>query len=233
MAVGERNNIERAERILDAASKLIVHYGYDKTTVSDIAREAGISKGAIYLHWPSKEALFEALIFRESEKLVDDMLVRLEADPEAGTIFSLYQHSIMATLANPLIHALMTRDTRITGEFSRRWSASEHGSEGHFFRNEMVKQLQSAGVIRQDLDSDVVSYIMALIRYGFLTIGEIIPQEKAPPLDQVGKTLALMLERALAPEGGANKEAGREQLEHILTALREMVRRYRAQGDQT
>ena len=63
---GSDNNQERADRILDAASKLIVHYGYDKTTVSDIAREAGVSKGAIYLHWASKDDLFEALIFRES-----------------------------------------------------------------------------------------------------------------------------------------------------------------------
>ncbi|MEM7028378.1 MAG: helix-turn-helix domain-containing protein, partial [Chloroflexota bacterium] len=39
------DNKEREERILDAASNLFVHYGYDKTTVDDIAREAGVSKG--------------------------------------------------------------------------------------------------------------------------------------------------------------------------------------------
>ena len=59
------DNEERRERVLNVAAELIVHYGYDKTTVSDIAREAGISKGAIYLHFDSKEALFEALITRE------------------------------------------------------------------------------------------------------------------------------------------------------------------------
>ena len=35
--MADNDNQERANRILDAASKLIVHYGYDKTTVSDIA----------------------------------------------------------------------------------------------------------------------------------------------------------------------------------------------------
>ena len=58
-------NSERAERILDAANRLFVRYGYDKTTVGEIADEARVSKGAIYLHWKSKEDLFEALIFRE------------------------------------------------------------------------------------------------------------------------------------------------------------------------
>ena len=48
-------NVERERRILDAAVRLIAHYGYDKTTVGDIAHEAGVSKGAVYLHWPGKD----------------------------------------------------------------------------------------------------------------------------------------------------------------------------------
>ena len=63
--MAKSNNKEREQKILDAAATLFVHYGYDKTTVSDIAREAGISKGAIYLHYESKDDLFEALLIRE------------------------------------------------------------------------------------------------------------------------------------------------------------------------
>ena len=59
------DNEQREQRILDAALDLFVHYGYDKTTVSDIAHEAGVSKGAIYLHFESKDDLFEALLIRE------------------------------------------------------------------------------------------------------------------------------------------------------------------------
>jgi len=40
----------RAQRILDAASTLILRYGYHKTTIDDIAREAGVGKGTLYLH---------------------------------------------------------------------------------------------------------------------------------------------------------------------------------------
>jgi AcrR family transcriptional regulator len=58
-------NKEREKRILDAAAALFTHYGFDKTTVSDIAAEAGVSKGAIYLHFESKENLLEALLLRE------------------------------------------------------------------------------------------------------------------------------------------------------------------------
>ena len=52
----------RAQRILDAASTLILHDGYDETTIEDIAREADVGKGTLYLHWTTREALFAALI---------------------------------------------------------------------------------------------------------------------------------------------------------------------------
>ena len=55
---------ERAQRILAAATRLILHYGYDKTTMSDIAAAANVSKSTLYLYWQSKEELFRALLTR-------------------------------------------------------------------------------------------------------------------------------------------------------------------------
>lgn len=46
-----------AESILDAADRLFAQFGFKKTTVEEIAQEAGIGKGTIYLHFKSKEEL--------------------------------------------------------------------------------------------------------------------------------------------------------------------------------
>lgn len=43
------------EAILDATGRLLVRFGYKKMTVEDIAHEAGIGKGTVYLYFPSKE----------------------------------------------------------------------------------------------------------------------------------------------------------------------------------
>ncbi len=51
----------RREQILQAAERLLEHYGPQKTTVADVAREAGIGVGSVYLEFPSKEAIIEAL----------------------------------------------------------------------------------------------------------------------------------------------------------------------------
>ncbi|HZU74076.1 MAG TPA: TetR/AcrR family transcriptional regulator [Acidimicrobiales bacterium] len=51
----------RRERILRAALRCFARRGYHATTVDDIAAEAGVSKGAPYVYFESKEALFRAL----------------------------------------------------------------------------------------------------------------------------------------------------------------------------
>jgi len=54
---------ERCRRVvLDAALQLFSHHGYGATSVRQIAEEAGVSVGAVYHHFPDKEAMFRALI---------------------------------------------------------------------------------------------------------------------------------------------------------------------------
>jgi AcrR family transcriptional regulator len=48
---------EVREAILDATDQLLSRYGYQKMTIDDLAKEVGIGKGSVYLHFPSKEEL--------------------------------------------------------------------------------------------------------------------------------------------------------------------------------
>jgi AcrR family transcriptional regulator len=61
------------DRILDALEHLLARYGYRKTTMEDLAREAGIGKGTIYLYFPSKEEValcsIDRVVARVQEKL--------------------------------------------------------------------------------------------------------------------------------------------------------------------
>lgn len=217
-------NPQRQARILAAARQLIIRYGYDKTTMNEVAEAAGISKGAIYLHFKSKEALFDALVMSESDGVLREMLAWIENDPDGGTIVGLYTQSIQVVLGNPLIHAIMTRDTQVLGDMARRMADTAIGHGGTLFRLEFVRHLQAAGVIRADLDAETLAYVLTLIRYGYLTVHEIVPPEQAPPPVEVGRVLGMLLDRALEPEGGSDREAGRQALKAMFEALQAFVK---------
>jgi len=113
---------------------------------------------------------------------------------------------------------------------ARKMKDTGIGAQGNLIRYEMVAQLQAANVIRQDLDAVEVSYVLALIRYGFLTIGQVIPEDQRPPIDRVGQTLGEILERGLAPPDGGDREKGKAALENILQRLRVLIQQYKEQG---
>lgn len=57
------------EAILDATDRLLARYGYKKMTIDDLAREVGIGKGSVYLHFKSKEEIALSHIDRIIERL--------------------------------------------------------------------------------------------------------------------------------------------------------------------
>jgi len=69
----------RREELLDISARLFAERGYERTTVEDVIRQAGLSKGAFYYYYPSKDALLEALAIR----IADAALARLEPVLEA------------------------------------------------------------------------------------------------------------------------------------------------------
>lgn len=69
-----------APEIIAAADRLLARYGYRRMTVEDIAREANIGKGTIYLHFPSKEAVILAVINRHTEAIFE-VLRKIAAGP--------------------------------------------------------------------------------------------------------------------------------------------------------
>jgi AcrR family transcriptional regulator len=73
------DRLERREVILAAAKRLLSHYGASKTTIADIAREAGVGVGTVYLDFPSKDAIVLELARVRQATVIDAMIAAVDA----------------------------------------------------------------------------------------------------------------------------------------------------------
>ena len=79
----------RQEQILNAAVRCFARKGYYATTVEDLVAETGLSRGALYLYFPSKEALYVALSDRWTCGLEEAVQRRVTAHMSPGQALQL------------------------------------------------------------------------------------------------------------------------------------------------
>ncbi|GAA5013007.1 TetR/AcrR family transcriptional regulator [Actinopolymorpha pittospori] len=211
--------MDRTERILAAAAELFVRFGVSKTTVDEIARAAGISKGAIYLEFRGKDALVDALIQHELRAYLLASSNRIEADEEGGRLSRIYRHCTAELLRRPFLRALYTRDFDVLGGQLRRYGP-QRATPRLALSESFVERLRAAGLIRPDVDVQTVSHLMAVISAGMVTIGslagETSPVLLGQTLDLVGDMMAATVE---TPPGQGDVDAGKRAFADLADQL--------------
>jgi AcrR family transcriptional regulator len=71
---------EVREAILNATDRLLSSYGYKKMTIDDLAREVGIGKGSVYLHFASKEEIALSHVDRIVERVKSELIAIANTD---------------------------------------------------------------------------------------------------------------------------------------------------------
>ncbi len=210
---------QREERILDTASMLLVRWGYRKTTIDDVAREAGVGKGTIYLHWKDKNELFRAAIWREQHRFSEDIKRRIATDPEGGLLHRVTTHSMLAALSNPLMAAMIKSKPDIFNGFL--------GSFNRDMLNQLlvdtdayILQLQQAGLIRKDLPIPAITFLLTALKIGVINAPDLIDQEHMPSMEQLTDTLSDLIRRWLEPEQlPSQSEVGKQFFIELLDKI--------------
>ncbi len=203
----QRKREERAERILDAAASLIQRWGYTKTTLDDIARQARVARGTIYLHWKTREELLLALITRERLKVAEEIRQRMETDPTGITLRGLLKHSMLAVMHNPLMQAVLTGNTEMLGKLANQEYARSAFTESLETYKQFLETLRSQGVIGTDLDIYQQTYMLGAIWIGFLAANTWLPEEFHFADETVADLLAEAVQRVLAPQQASSDKA--------------------------
>lgn len=91
---------ERENAIIDAAHTIFMRYGFQRCTMDDIAREAGMSRPALYQHFRNKKAIYGGLLTRLFEQMVTDIEMGLQKPGPAGKVLrGAYETAVIQPLA--------------------------------------------------------------------------------------------------------------------------------------
>ncbi|MDR3602317.1 MAG: helix-turn-helix domain containing protein [Desulfosporosinus sp.] len=182
--------VERAHRILDVAAALILRWGYNKTTIDDVAREAGVAKGTIYLHWRTREDLFRALIRRERVDMAEEVKQSISQDPMGATLRGILKHLALVIMKRPLMKALLLRDLDVIGKLAHSGNDTFAYMEKLTGFNSYLETLRDHGLIRADLNLKAQMYIFNAIFMGFFLTMPLMPEGFTLSDDEIADLMA-------------------------------------------
>ena len=86
---------ERRARILDAAELCFARAGFHRTTMQDICKEAGVSPGALYIWFSSKEALIAGIAARNRDEVLASFAMLADAEDFVAGMASVLEQCIL------------------------------------------------------------------------------------------------------------------------------------------
>jgi len=159
-------------KILHAATRLFGRKGYHASTIENITRAAGISRGALYWHFSSKSEVLAAVVERLQREYLDRFMEEtLQAGPTAAErLYRIFKFNArFAVDQTDLVHCLRTLSLELSP------SEDEH-VEAFFgilarqrdFIVSILSEAQKEGVVRDDIDANILAAIILAIHDGIL-----------------------------------------------------------------
>ncbi|KYF54615.1 hypothetical protein BE08_11885 [Sorangium cellulosum] len=190
---------QRAERILDAAADLVLRWGYKRVTIDEVAKRAGIGKGTVYLHWRTREALFLAVLARDSVKMYERLIAVIREDPAEILLHRMLRRTLLLLKELPLLQAMFTGDTEVLGNLLEERAAGPIQSRKFVSFREYFALLRSHGLLRTDVAAGDQFYAINASMFGFYLLDPLLPPEERRSLDERAEIVAAMVRNAFEP----------------------------------
>jgi AcrR family transcriptional regulator len=183
--------------ILDAASECVLAYGVRRTSLSDVARRAGVSRPTVYRRWPDRRALVADLMTRE----LGDVFRQAAQQPAAGTARERAVAQFLAVTAGLRGHPLLDKIIQVDPELLQPYIFERLGTSQRMalaFTAELIRAGQRDGSIR---DGDVDAMALTVL----LSVQSAVLAARAAgavlPASRRDAELAVLLDRYLQPGG--------------------------------
>jgi AcrR family transcriptional regulator len=153
------------KRLLEQGYKLFSAYGLKKTNIEEIARAAGISKGAFYNFYESKEALFMDVVEQAEIRVRQEVLavIDLPGPSPRARLFAVLKKAFTLFETIPILQFLTSSDydllfRRIPAEVLR-----EHLANDRAFFEELIVHCQNAGIPIREQPERIIGSLYPLV----------------------------------------------------------------------
>jgi AcrR family transcriptional regulator len=157
--------VDEDDRLLDAARECVLAVGVRRTTVTDVARRAGVSRMTLYRRFPDLEGVLAALMTREFGRLIADAAARAQGATARERVVAMVVHGARSLAEDPLFVRLLDVDPELLLPYvTRRLGGMQKiavaaGAEALAARD---------GSVRTDAPPEVLSAGIELIARGFV-----------------------------------------------------------------
>ena len=150
----------KPQQIVDAAIRVFARNGYYNSRVSDIAREAGIASGTIYLYFKTKDDILVTLFREKMAGFVARLRDAIAAEPDAlAKLRRLIALHFQVLESNPDLAEVVQVELRQGHKFFR--GASAHEVEAYFaLISSVLEEGVEAGLFRKDLPIKVATKVL-------------------------------------------------------------------------
>jgi len=190
---------DAVSRGLDAARESILAVGWRRTTLTEVARRAGVSRMTMYRRWPDMQTLLSDLMTREWAGVVADAADARTA-PDAAGIAAEVVATAAALRANPLFRRIVEVDPELLLPYllDRRGRTQDTVLE---LVASAVAEGQRTGAVR-DGDPTLLARIVVLAAHGHVLSAHTMtgtPDSPGPTVAELDAELRALVERYLAP----------------------------------
>src|SRR5215813_14590 len=100
-AATERQDRAKRRQIMEGARAVFLAQGFDGASMGEIAREAGVSKGTLYVYFDSKEALFEAIVEEECHAQAEQVFALDSNDHDVEAVLTRLGRAFVKFICRP------------------------------------------------------------------------------------------------------------------------------------
>ncbi len=167
----------RHELIVSAAATCFARWGYIRTRMEDIAKEAGIARPALYRYFSGKDALLHEVVVRHIAKRGEQLHQALPCRGPAGPLLlEAFMWGVTATDDREVIEQIL--GVEVVHETARLIAESERvaATMSDYWRP-YLEHAQATGALRKGVVLEQAVRWLTLIRFTFLSLPEIAPAE--------------------------------------------------------